>query len=220
MKKLLLPLLLTLPVLAHAEDREWVPYKKVIDAIKLDQFYALPAAERDKVKVSARFQPKNKALPLSSVKLTLVHAEGRLALPLDSEGRINLPFNPKWIAEDAKIWTSLPKDEKAGIGFEVAAVLPDALQWNYATVMGSVTQTNALIDKLAGMMRIFAPTMKLVNLKFNKQAQLTIQSKGGEKRYATDAKNQITLKLDPALLAENPLVTVTERPFEAEVDGD
>jgi hypothetical protein len=220
MKKLALTLLLTLPLLAHAEDREWAPYKKVIESAKLDKFYSLPVAERDKVKLYTVFMPQNEAIPAGSLKLTVVHAEGKWPLPLDDKGRALLVPNAKWIAEDAKIWTNQPKGEKAGIGFEIMAVLPEAPQWHYASVMGSVAQSNAAIDKVAGAFSLLAPTMKVVVFKFRKPAQLTIQAKGGEKRYASDAKHRITLKVDKALLAENPMVTLTEQPFEAEVDGE
>ena len=220
MKKLAITLLLTLPLLAHAEDREWAPYKKVIESAKLDKFYSLPLAERDKVKLYTRFMPQNEAIPASSLKLTVVHSEGKWPLPLDEKGRALLVPNAKWIAEDAKIWTNQPKGEKAGIGFDILAALPETPQWQYATVMGSVAQSNAAIDKVAGALSMFAPTMKVVIFKFRKPAQLVIQAKGGEKRYASDAKHQIKLKVDKALLAENPLVTLTEQPFEAEVDGE
>jgi hypothetical protein len=43
LKALMLPLLLTLPIAAPAQEREWVPYKKLIETIKLDKFYAPPA---------------------------------------------------------------------------------------------------------------------------------------------------------------------------------
>jgi hypothetical protein len=220
MKKLAIALLCALPLLACAEDREWAPYKKIIETVKLDKFYSLPAAERDKLKVYARFTPVNKAIAPGSLKLTVVHADGKFPLVLDELGRTVIVPNEKWIAEDAKIWTNQPKGEKASIGFDLVAVVPETPQWNYASVMGSVPQANAAIDKVAGALSLFAPTMKVVIFKFRKPAQLVVQAKGGEKRYATDAKHQIKLKLDKALLAENPLVTVSEQPYEAEVDGE
>jgi len=220
MKKLAFALLCTLPLLAHAEEREWAPYRKIVDAAKMDKFYSLPAAERDKLKVYTRFVPQNKAIAPGSLKLTVVHADGKSPLVLDEQGRTVLVPNEKWLAEDAKIWTNQPKGEKAGIDFDIAAVVPEALQWRYAAVMGSVPQANAAIDKVAGALSLFAPTMKVVIFKFRKPAQLAVQTRDGEKRYVTDGKHQIKLKLDKSLLAENPLVTVSEQPYEAEVDGE
>jgi hypothetical protein len=86
--------------------------------------------------------------------------------------------------------------------------------------MGSLPQANAAIGKVGGAFSLFVPKMKSVIFKFGKPAQLTLHAKGGEQRYASDARNQIRLKGDEALLAENPQVTLSERPFEAEIDSE
>jgi hypothetical protein len=216
----LLPLLLMLPFAAAAEEREWLPYQKLVENIKLDKFYALPATQRDKVLLYALLRPVNKAISPADVKLTVVHAGGRQPLPLDAKGRSLIIPNAKWIAEDARIWTSLPKSEKMRLSFDLGAVVPESLQWSYGTVMGSLSQANAAIGNVAGAMSLFVPKMKSIIFKFGKPAQMTIQAKGGERRYASDARNEIRLKVDEALLAENPMVTVSERPFEAEIDVD
>jgi hypothetical protein len=217
---LLLPMLLTLSCGAWAEEREWIPYQKLVETIKLDRFYALPAPQRDKVMLYAMLKPVNKAISPADVQLTVVHAGGRQPLPLDARGRALIVPNAKWLAEDAKIWTSLPKGEKMSVSFDLAAVVPESLQWNYASVMGSVPQANASIGKVAGALSMFVPKMKSVIFKFGKPAQMTIHAKGGEKRYASDAKHQIRLKGDESLLAENPSVTLSERPFEADLDTE
>jgi hypothetical protein len=216
----LLPILLALPFAASAQEREWIPYQKLVNTLKLDRFYALPAAQRDKIILYAMLTPKNKATSPADVKLTVVHAGDRQPLPLDARGRVLIVPNAKWLAEDAKIWTSLPKEEKMSLGFELSAVVPESLQWNYASVMGSLPQANAAIGKVAGAFSLFVPKMKSVIFKFGKPAQLTIHAAGGEKRYASDAQNRIRLKGDDALLADNPQVTLSERPFEAEIDAE
>jgi hypothetical protein len=217
---LLLPMLLTLSCSARADEREWIPYQKLVETIKLDRFYALPAPQRDKVIVYTLLKPSNKAISPADVQLTVVHAGGRQPLPLDGRGRSLIVPNAKWLAEDAKIWTTLPKGEKMSMSFDLAAVVPASLQWNYASVMGSLPQANAAIGKVAGALSMFVPKMKSVIFKFGQPAQMTVHAKGGEKRYASDAKNQIRLQGDPDLLAENPPVTLTERPFEAEIDTE
>jgi hypothetical protein len=213
-------LLLALPLAAAADEREWIPYQKLVETIKLDRFYALPAAQRDKVLLYALLRPTNKNIAPADVKLTVVDAGARHPLPLDQRGRSLIVPNPKWLADDAQIWTTLPKGEKMSLTFDLGAVLPASLQWDYASVMGSLPQANAAIGKVGGALSLFVPKMTLVIFKFDKPARMTIQAKGGEQRYATDAKNQIRLKGDTALLAENPRVTLSEQPFEAEIDSD
>lgn len=210
-----------LPAAAGAAgEREWMPYKKLVDTVKADKFYALPAGERDKVILYARLIPVNKAIAPPDARLVVVDGASKTPLPLDAAGRTRLVPNPQWLADDAKIWTSLPSGEKMSLGFDIGAVLPEASQWNYATVMGSISQANAAVGKVAGALRFFVPTMKSVIFKFDKPAQLTIKAKGGEKRYASDAKHQLRLKLDEELLKENPVVALSERPFEAEIDSE
>lgn len=218
---LLSSLLLSLTLSAQAAgEREWIPYRKLVETVKADKFYALPAGERDKVILYARLVPLNKAIAPPDAKLVVVDGASRTPFPLDAAGRGRIVPNPQWLADDAKIWTSLPAGEKMSLGFDIGAVLPEAAQWNYATVMGAVPQSNAAIGKVAGALSMFVPTMKSVIFKFDKPAQLTIKAKGGERRHATDAKNQVRLKLDGDLLKENPLVTLSERPFEAEIDSE
>jgi hypothetical protein len=211
---------LVLSAQAHAAEREWVPYRKLVETVKADKFYALPAGERDKVIFYARLIPANKAIAPGDVKLVVVDGASRTPLPLDASGRVRLVPNPQWLANDAKIWTSLPSSEKSSISFDIGAVLPDTTQWNYASVMGAVPQSNAAIGKVAGALSMFVPTMKSVIFKFDKPAQISIKARDGERRYATDAKNHLRLKLDKDLLKENPLVALSERPFEAEIDSE
>lgn len=209
---------LLLTVQVHAAEREWLPYRKLVDVIKLDKFDALPPAERDKVILYAKLVPVNKAISPLDAGLVVVDGASRTPLPLDASGRARMTLNPQWMAHDAQIWTSLPKGEKMRMGFDLGAVLPETTQWRYATVMGAIPQTNAAIGKVAGALSMFVPTMKSVIFKFDKPAQLTIKTAAGDKRYASDAKNHVRLKLDEDMLKENPLVEVSMRPLEAEID--
>ena len=211
-----LSLLLALPV--HAAEREWLPYRKLVDIIKLDKFDALPPAERDKVILYAKLVPVNKAISPLDAGLVVVDGTSRTPLPLDANGRARMTLNPQWMAHDAQIWTSLPKGEKMRMGFDLGAVLPETPQWRYATVMGAIPQTNAAIGKVAGALSLFVPKMKSVIFKFDKPAQLTIKAASGEKRYTSDAKNHVKLNVDEDLLKENPLVELSARPLEAEID--
>jgi len=224
MKKSHLPPLLPLLLLclsAHADEREWVPYKKLVEDLRLEKFYAIPAAERDKVNLFVTVKPQNKNYKPADVVLTVVHGgERHLLTPLSADFRMTVVPNPAWLTDDTKIMTSLPKDEKSALNWDMTTPLPDGLQWNYASVMGSVQQGNQVIKKMAGALSMFAPSVKLVVFKFAKPAQLKIEARDGAKLYATDAQNQIRLKPESAWLKENPLVVASERPVEAELDGD
>jgi hypothetical protein len=221
MKKLALLPLLLLSLNAIAEEREWVTYKQLVETLRLDKYYAIPAAERDKINLFVTIKPKNKSIKPADMVLTVVDGGERHALtPLSPEYRMTVVPNPKWLADDAKIMTSLPKSEKSSPGWDTTAILPDGQQWRYAQVMGSVPQMENAIKKMAGAFSMFAPSVKQVIFKFNKPAQLKIEAKDGVKQYDTDARNQIALKPNPGWMKENPLMTLSERPFEAELEGD
>jgi hypothetical protein len=162
--------------------------------------------------------PVNKTLSPLDAGLVVVDGASRTPLPLDAGGRARMVLNPQWMAHDAQIWTSLPKGEKMRMGFDLGAVLPETTQWRYASVMGAIPQTNAAIGKVAGALSLFVPTMKSVIFKFDKPAQLTVKTAAGDKRYASDAKHHVRLKLDEDMLKKNPLVEVSMRPLEAEID--
>ncbi|MBB5381119.1 MULTISPECIES: DUF2987 domain-containing protein [unclassified Janthinobacterium] len=213
---LLLPMLL-LSLSAHASERVWVPYKKLVEQLRLDKFYALPAAERDRLQLYITVKPENKNYKPSDVVLTAVKGTERQALPaLSPDFRMTLPFNPAWMNDDTRIMTSLPKGEKSAVGLEATTTVPEGTQWTYTPVMGSVQQMNQAIKKMAGALSMFAPTIKSIVFKFAKPAQLTV----GSQVFNTDTKNQIKLKPDSALLKDNPAMVLSERPFEAELSDE
>ncbi|WEF35485.1 hypothetical protein [Pseudoduganella chitinolytica] len=222
MKRLLplLPLLLSLHPSAFAEEREWLPYKKLMEVSRLDKFYALAPAERDKLDMYVHLVPSNQDVKPRDLVLTVVHAGGRTPLPVDADGNLRLAPNPQWLAEDAKIMTNQPKSSKVGVGPAMNAVVPAGTQWSYGALMSSIPQSNAAIGKIAGALSMFAPTIRSVILKFDQPAQVTIQAKAGPKQYATDGKHQIRLKPDAALVKENPPMVLSARPREAELDSE
>jgi len=220
MKKLLLIGLLASACTAHAEEREWTTYKKFVESTRLDRFYALPASERDKLDFYLTVAPSNKKLKAADMNLTVVHGSARTALPLDGKSQLRMAPNPQWLAEDAKIMTTQAKGEKISVIYNLNAVVPEGTQWPYNKLMGSIAQGNAAISKVAGAFSMFAPTVKSVLLTFDKPSQLTIQSMSGTKRLLSDAKNKIRLSPEAALLKENPLVEMSARPLEAELDTE
>jgi len=164
--------------------------------------------------------PSNKKLKAADMNLTVVHGSARTALPLDDKSQLRMAPNPQWLAEDAKIMTSQAKGEKISVIYNLNAVVPEGTQWPYNKLMGSIAQGNAAISKVAGAFSMFAPTVKSVLLTFDKPSQLTIQSMSGTKRLLSDAKNKIRLSPEAALLKENPLVEMSARPLEAELDTE
>lgn len=220
MKKLFLLSLLAMAGSAQAQERDWTMYRKVIESLRLDRFYAIPTAERDKLDMYLTVKPANAQLKATDMNLTVVANGSRFALPVDEKGNLHLEPNAQWLAADAKITTTHPKGEKISVTYNLDAVVPEGTQWQYNKLMDSVVQGNAAINKVAGAFSLLAPTMRSVLLSFDKPAQLTIQSRAGVKQLTSDAKHKILLTADKALLKENPLVLVSSRPVQAVLDSD
>jgi len=220
MNKLLLITLLSSAGMVHAQEREWITYKKFVELIHSDRYYALPPAERDKLDYYLTLEPVNKNLKAADMHLTVAHAGMRTPLPLDDQAHLRMAPNQQWLAEGATIMTTQPKGEKISIEYKLGAVVPDGTEWPYNKLMGSVAQANAARGKIAGMLGYFVPNIKAVQLNFDQPAQLVIESKSGIRRFLSDAKNKIRLPADAALLQENPLVTVSARPLQADLETD
>jgi hypothetical protein len=216
----LAPLLFCLS--AMAEDREWVTYKKFVDALYLQEFYNAPPTERDKVRLLIKVQPENKSYKPADLVLTVVHGGVKERLPLSVDGVLESAPNPVWLQEDAMIYTNLPKGEKSSIRSFMEAKVPDGLQFDYAYLMTSVTQWNHLIKDYAGMLRFTAPTFTGVEFQFANAAHQSLQllTKNGTKTLIADDDGCIDLKLDDTLMSENPPLLLSERPVSIGMNTD
>lgn len=205
---------------AMSEEREWLPLNKLMETIYLDKFYATPLAQRDKVKVRGTLVPRNKDIKASDVALTIAHADGKQRITVAADGSFELAPSAKAIQENPMVFTNMPKGEKAGLGLNMFANLPEATQFSYADLTAGIGQANALIKSQAGVLSLFMPKLNGVLVRFAKPGQQTLKiaTKAGVQTLASDANGLIKLKLDMALLAENPPVTASERVLEAEID--
>jgi hypothetical protein len=219
MKRIVLLTLLALSSqIVLAEDRVWIPYKKLVETVYLDKFGSAPLAQRDKVAMYLTVKPSNKAIKPGDVVITVAHKDGMLPLKVAQDGRLSMPYNAKWVNEGANLLINQVQGEKMAIGFGLNAQMPDGLEWKYASLLGSVAQSNALIKNAAGMLSMFAPKTKLVTLHFAKPAQVKLMVKGGTTTLSTNTKHAIEFTPDEALLLENPVMVLSERPLEASLD--
>ena len=212
---LILAGLLALPAaLAAPADREWIDYNRLLEITRLEKFYAAPPALRDKVRVYGMMTPKNKTIAPSDVVFTIVHGNERKRIVIDADGKFDPAIDPAWAKANPKVLTNMPDGEKAGFAFAVAPVVPAGLQLDYAGLMASVQQGNALMKSQGGMMRFMLPTFVGIGMHYprGQAATARIKSALGEKTVSTDANGQLRLPFDPALLGANAQVTLSQRP--------
>jgi hypothetical protein len=222
MKKniLLFSLLACVNVTAFAQEREWMPYKKFVETFYLDKFYAADPHSRDHLRLLVKVEPVDKTIKPGDIALTVVHAGVRDRMSIDADGFMDVEPNAAWLKDEAMIYTSLPKGSKVQVDALFASRTPEKLELPYTDLMTSVPQWNALIKEKAGMLRFMLPTFNAIDLHFAKPAGQTLRvvDKSGVKTYTADAKGEIKLKLDNALMQGNPQVILSERPSMIEVD--
>ena len=206
----------------RAEQMRLAHTAAAADLRQAEQALSASRLGSDKVKARGVLQPQNKAIKPTDVVLTIAYATGPERITLGADGSFELNPSPQAVQENPMVFTNMPKGEKAGLGINMFAALPaHATQFSYGALMGDVPQANALIKSQAGMLSLFVPTLTGVLVRFAKPGPqtLTIATKGGAKTLTTDTKGQIALKLDDALMTENPMVTASAPVLEAEIDA-
>ncbi len=194
--------------------RELTDYNNLLEITRLDKIYALPAQERDLVVVQGSLQPHNKSIKPQDVVLTVLAGEEKIRIPVRADGSFDLVPEARLVKSNPMVMTSMPAGEKSAFSFTARPVLVEGLRFNYANVMASVKQMNSLMKANSGMMSFFMPKFIGIEFQFGKPAQQTVQilAKSGVKKLAVDAKGAVQLQVDEALLAENPVVVLSERP--------
>jgi len=214
--KLLICLTALAATLASAApvDRPWTHYNDLLAMLKMDRFYAAPPSQRDKVVMRGVVHPDDPAMAPKDVVFTIVNGTERQRIQVDPDGGFDVPFNPEWVKSNPEVLTTVAAGKKAKFGFRAVPVLPQKLQFSYASLMDSVPQVNALIKSQAGMLRFLMPTLVGVTLQFPKGSPATVSltTADGIKHFTADANGVIKLPLDKALLTANVPVTLSALP--------
>lgn len=205
---------------AHAADRDWIDYSTLLDITHLDRLYAAPLAQRDKLRLFGMMKPHNTQIPAADVVLTVLHGRDKKRIPVNPDGSFDPLLDPAWLKDNPQVLTSMPPGEKAGFSFMITPIMPAGLQFDYATLMAGVGQSNALVKSQAGMLRFLFPRFSGLALHFAKPARVQITSKDGVKTYNSDASGALLLPLDEAMLKASAQVAWSERPQTADLSTD
>jgi len=203
---------------AAAADREWITYARLLEITRLDRFYAAPPAERDKVRLLGTVKPNNPAIAPGSLVFTVVRGSEKKRIAVNPDGSFDPAVDPAWISDNPRVLTSMPEGEKAGFSFAAVPVLPAGTRFDYASLMASVRQSNALVKSQGGLLRFMMPTFVGITLLYpvGQAASATIHAAQGEHTVSADAKGVLRLPLDEALLTSGAQVTLSQRPQAAD----
>lgn len=216
--RLLALLALLLSASAAGADREWVSYARLLEITKLDRFYAAPPAERDRVRLVGTVKPNNPAIAPGSLVFTVVRGNDRKRIAVNPDGSFDPAIDPAWTRDNPQVLTSMPEGEKAGFSFAALPLLPSGTQFEYATLMASVRQSNALVKSQGGLLRFMLPTFVGITLQYpaGQAASATIRGSHGERVVGADADGILRLPLDEALLKSRAQVILSQRPLSAD----
>jgi hypothetical protein len=190
-----------------------IPYKTLDD-----MFQPISQIDSNKLEIRVLVSSHNKLVRPSDIHLTIQSAlKGPLLLPLGTNGQLlNFPHDKKLARENPPIVVNQPKGT---VQLWVTMQLPpsDALTFRYQRLGDGVAEMNKAIRAQAGLvLSLLVPKVQGVVFFFPKsdtrKATVEILSATGTKVYLADKKGMLKLKLEPALLAENPEVKVSEKP--------
>ncbi len=215
-------LLLLLSGTSMGADRKWITYDRLLEITRLDKFYAAPLAERDKVRILGTVKPNNPALAQAGIVFTVVNGSEQRRIRVAADGSFDPSIDPAWARDNLQVLTSLPEGEKAGFSFAISPVIPSGTQFDYAALMASVRQSNALVKSQAGMLRFMMPTFVGIGLHYprGQPASATIRSRLGENIVNADAQGVLLLPTDAALLNAKAQVVLSHLPQSADFMTD
>jgi hypothetical protein len=196
-----------------ADTNAVIPYK-ALDEI----FQPITKVDPTRLEIHVFVSSSNKAVHPSDISLTIQSAtKGMIPVLLGTNGQVlKFPVEKDLRRENPPVIVNQPKGT---VRLGVAIQLPpsDELTFRYSRLGDGVAEINKSIKAQAGMvLSLLAPKVEGVVFLFPKagagKAKIEIASAAGKREYTADMHGQIKLKLEKALLAENPEVKVSEKP--------
>lgn len=189
-----------------------IPYRMVAHLCQVAD-----AVDQSKLDMRVVVSSNNKAVRPSDISLRIQSAvKGVIPLSLSTNGQfLNFPRQEELRRENPSIIANQPRGT-LNLSVSMGLVIPDELTFRYSRLGEGVAEVNKAIKAQAGMMSWLAPTPKGVIFSFPKAsagtAKIEIALVAGRRTFTADANGQIKLKLEKALLKENPAVEVSEKP--------
>jgi hypothetical protein len=202
-----------MPSSRAADTNAVIPYK-TLDEI----FRPITVVDPTKLEIRVFVSSSNKAVHSSDISLTIQSAtKGMIPVLLGTNGQVlKFPDETNLRRENPPVIANQPKGT---VRLLVTLQIPpsDELTFRYNRLGNGVAEINKSIKAQAGMvLSLLAPKVQGVVFFFPKasagKAKVEIASTAGKREYTADKHGQIKLKLDKALLAENPEVRVSEKP--------
>jgi len=153
----------------------------------------------------------------SDITLTIHSArKGMAPLRLGTNGQIlEFPHDNELLRENPDVVANQPKGAlQLWVFMQIPP--PEGLTFRYNRLGDGVAEMNKAIHAQAGMvLSVIAPKIKGVIFFPNAgagKATVEIESAAGVKQYTADKAGRVKLRLEKALMTENPEIKVSEKP--------
>jgi len=160
----------------------------------------------------------------SDIEAFIDSKSGKIPLPIGPDGEISVPVRDDLLAEDPWLITNQPKGTmqlnwRAGLARSFVRQMTNSIR--YAPLMRALRDCEDVQAKMReffpGSPKLTVAGLKLVFPREAKPASLVIHARSGSQKLETDAAGELFLPIDPALQAEDPLVTLSSSPARVQV---
>lgn len=194
-------------VVKQVKDPDMMAYSKVFEYMK--EFETVKP--HDKIFLRFFVVPKGDA-KISDLKLTVEGDGVNLPVDIETDGTVHFPVSEAAYAAKADVYTN-QKTGRYKIYYGPGIQVPETTSFHYRDLMDGVKQSTAMMKKFWFFL---FPSFIGASLRYPEAngQYLVIHSKSGDQRIDIDTgRKVIALELDGALYTENPMVTVSEKPF-------
>ncbi|WP_119678652.1 DUF2987 domain-containing protein [Indioceanicola profundi] len=187
-----------------AAETYQVPYKTFFDELK--KYEARPNTDRLALRSSLRAKDRDE--DLEKVEMTIITADGPVAVTVDEDNAFVLPMNPVWVDERAVVQVNQdPKEFDMRI--QVGMKLTDPKAFAYSDVLAAFKQVDGVIEKEAGVFAFVVPSAKTLRVQCGPDCTATLASKAGERVIKADERGRVNIRKDKKLERENPTISLS-----------
>ena len=201
------------------QPRAIIPYKMMDDGCRYTDGF-----DQTKLIVRMTIASKNRAVHPADIHLTIQSKlKGLIPVKLGAKGQIlNFPDDEILRRENPSIISDQPKGT-LGAGIWCFLPMPDSLNFRYSQLSDAVAEANRGMERAnelikteyAGKVSPMKGKVQGVVFVFGKsragKAKIEIAAAASKTEYTADAGGIIQIKMEPALLVENPEVTLSEK---------
>jgi hypothetical protein len=186
-------------LLVHIKTKTSSPF------VDVNQNVVIKTSDTDKA-------PNTNELTFEDVRIWISHkGEVINEVPIDSEGKIDLPIIDEEIVSDVKF--NVNQDSSlVAINLSIGVKVPATKEVSYRELFILLEDTNIFINEMAGSLSWFTPSMDEMLFKFSEPATITINSKKKTYLFKTDDELEISISMKRKLMKENPLVIFSHLP--------